>query len=325
MPVILTQHFSPGDRVYEDAEYSLYHYPKIYFSRVRPFDRFIYYRPLGKFAPRPDSKCYFGHGVLGEFFDDPIRKDHRFVNIIKGEQFRLLVPIIDQWSHYFETETARLPQFASSVRDISETAYYKILAAADASSATLSLLPSTESLEDIVAAAGLAVPPRDHFREISAIPPGAGYVPSGNTFLNVYESAALQERAREDHQLVLSVIQKEVHRRGGVTWYNNNVDLFARVGEERMLIEAKSLNSFRDTVHRMRYGIGQLADYAYRYQDELGDAKKVLAFAHAPSRDTAWVSAVLDQERTAFISASDSGIEALNEQARRLPFFRTRD
>jgi hypothetical protein len=246
MPVILTQHFSPGDRVYEDAEYSLYHYPKIYFSRVRQFDRFIYYRPLGKFAPRLDSKHYFGHGVLGEFFDDPMRKDHRFVNIIKGQQFRLLVPIIDQWSHYFETESLRPPQFASSVRDISETAYYKILAAADASSATLPLLPSTESLDDIIAAVGVTTPPRDNFREISEIPPGAGYVPSGNPFLNVYESAALQERARDDHQIVLRTIQKAVHRRGGITWYNNNVDLFARIGEERMLIEAKSLNSFRD-------------------------------------------------------------------------------
>jgi hypothetical protein len=258
---------------------------------------------------------------LGEYFDDPIRKDHRFVNIIKGEQFRLLVPIVDQWEHYFETETSRPPPFASSVRDISEITYYKILAAADVSSTAVSLLPSTESLEDIVAAGGLAGPPRDRFREIREIPPGAGYVPSGNTFLNVYESAALQERARKDHQLVLRAIQDEIHRRGGVTWYNNNVDLFARVGEERLLIEAKSLNSFRDTVHRMRYGIGQLADYAYRYQDELGDATKVLAFPQPPSRDTAWVSAVLDQERTAFIAASESGIKPLNEAAQRLSIF----
>ena len=41
MPVILTQHYSPSDRIYQDAEYSLYHYPKQYFSRIRPGDRFI--------------------------------------------------------------------------------------------------------------------------------------------------------------------------------------------------------------------------------------------------------------------------------------------
>ncbi len=116
----------------------------------------------------------------------------------------------------------------------------------------------------------------------------------------------------------MKVIQTEVHRLGGTTWYNNNVDLFARVGEERMLIEAKSFNEY-DTVNRMRYGIGQLADYAYRYQDELESPTKVLAFAQPPPRDAAWVGAVLDQERTAFISASENGIEPLNEAALRLP------
>jgi hypothetical protein len=318
MPVILTQHFSPGDRVYEDAEYSLYHYPKIYFTRVRPYDRFIYYRPLGKSASRSDSKHYFGHGVLGEVFDDPIRSDHRFVKIIKGAECRVLVPLIDQWSHYFETEDMRVPQFVSAVRDISETAYYKILAAADASSVSLSFLPSTESFDDIASFVPANKPPRDKFREINEIPPGAGYVPSGNTFLNVYESAALQERARKDHQSVLQIIQAQVQRRGGTTWYNNNVDLFARVGEERLLIEAKSLNSFRDAVNRVRYGIGQLADYSYRYQEEVGDAARVLAFARAPARDVSWVADVLDREDIAFVCASEAGITALNDTARGL-------
>jgi hypothetical protein len=319
VPVILTQHFSPGDRVYEDAEYSLYHYPKIYFTRVRPFDRFIYYRPLGKSASRPDSKHYFGHGMLGEFFEDPIRSDHRFVKIIKGQAFPVLVPLMDKWSRYFETEDPRPPQFVSAVRDISETAYYKILAAADASSVSLSFLPSTESYENVASVVTSYKGPRDNFREITEIPPGAGYVPSGNTILNVYESAALQERARKDHQSVLQIIQAQVQRRGGATWYNNNVDLLARVGEERMLIEAKSLNSFRDAVDRVRYGIGQLADYSYRYHEEIGDATRVLAFARAPAGDASWVADVLDRERIAFVAASDAGVTPLNESARRLP------
>ena len=319
VPVILTQHFSPGDRVYEDAEWSLYHYPRVYFSRVRPYDRFIYYRPLGKSAARRDSKHYFGHGILGEYFDDPIRSDHRFVKIIKGEEFPFLVPIVDGSSRYYETEGGRPPQFVAAVRDISETAYYKILAAGDVSSATMSQLPSTEDVEELPAILPFAAIPRDGFREITSIPPGAGYVPSGNTFLNVYESAALQERARRDHQSVLQIIQREVQRRGGVTWYNNNIDLYARIGESRMLVEAKSLNSFRDTVNRARYGIGQLADYAYRYQETVGSATKVLAFAHAPPREISWVGAVLDQERTAFVSATDAGIEPLNETAKSLP------
>ena len=97
------------------------------------------------------------------------------------------------------------------------------------------------------------------------------------------------------------------------------MDLYARVGEERLLIEAKSLNSFRDAVNRVRYGIGQLADYSYRYQEETGDAKRVLAFARPPAPEVSWVGVVLDRERIAFVCASDAGILALNETARALP------
>lgn len=320
MPVILTQHFSPSDRTYEDAEFSLYHYPRVYFSRIRPYDRFIYYRPLGKSRARTDSKHYFGHGMLGQWYDDPRRTDHRFVDLIRGEYFPLLVPLIDDLGHYFETETERQPQAQAAVREISETAYYRILAAGAASSGRLSLLPSTEAVHELptpLAAGGI---PRDRFREIMAIPAGAGYVPSGEGMLNVYESAALQERARADHQDALASIQSAVLRAGGSTWYNNNVDLFARMGEARFLIEAKSLNDVRDAVHRVRYGIGQLADYTFRYGDELQAPEKVLAFAAPPPREAAWLRDVLEQERTAFVSAHDGHVEALNARARTLPF-----
>jgi hypothetical protein len=320
MPVILSQHFSPTDRVYEDAEFALYHYPRVYFNRIRPYDRFIYYRPLGRAQPRPDSKHYFGHGVLGQWFPDPHRSDHRFVQIIQGQYFPTPVPLIDARTKYYETESDRQPQGQAAVRDISETAYYRILAAGDVSSAGLSLLPNTESLIDVPLPLAASSIPRDRFREITSIPPGAGYVPSGASPLNVYESAALQERARSDHQGVLALIQRAVQSRGGATWYNNNVDLFAEVGEERFLIEAKSLNDVRDSVNRVRYGIGQLADYAYRYGAELRGPRKVLALGTRPPRETAWLGAVLDQERTAFLLASDGVIEPLNDMAQQVPF-----
>jgi hypothetical protein len=320
VPVILTQHFSPSDRTYEDAEFSLYHYPRVYFSRVRPYDRFIYYRPLGRSRARFDSKQYFGHGILGRWYEDVRRPDHRFVDLIKVERFPVLVPLIDGQGHYYETESGRQPQAQAAVRDISETAYYRILAAAAVSSSTLSMLPSTETLLDLPVPLAAAPVPRDRFRQIIEIPPGAGYVPSGETILNVHESAALQERARADHQNVLQSIQAAVLRGGGATWYNNNVDLFAKMGERRFLIEAKSLGDVRDAVDRVRYGIGQLADYAYRYGQELEGPQKVLAFAAPPAREAAWLRNVLDQERTAFVSARDGAIEPLNESARALPF-----
>jgi hypothetical protein len=322
VPVVLSQHFSPADRTYEDAEFALYHYPRVYFNRIRPYDRFIYYRPLGKARSRPDSKHYFGHGVLGRWFDDPHRSDHRFVPIIQGQgqYFPTLVPLLDARGLYYETESDRQPQGQAAVRDISETAYYRILAAGDVSSAGLSLLPSTESLVDLPLPVAASSVPRDAFREISTIPPGAGYVPSGSLPLNVYESAALQERARSDHQGILTMIQQAVRQRGGATWYNNNVDLFAELGEQRFLIEAKSLNDVRDSVNRVRYGIGQLADYAYRYGAELRGPQKVLALGTRPPRETAWLGAVLDQERTAFLLAAEGVIEPMNDTAQRVPF-----
>jgi hypothetical protein len=320
VPVILAQHFSPSDRTYEDAEFSLYHFPRVYFSRIRPYDRFIYYRPLGKSRARADSKHYFGHGVFGQWYEDVRRPDHRFVDLIKAEPFPFLVPLADARGHYYETEGERPPQGQAAVRDLSETAYYRILAAAGVSSVALSLLPSTETLLDRPVPLAAAPVPRDRFREITSIPPGAGYVPSGEAILNVYESAALQERARADHQDVLQCIQSAVLRAGGATWYNNNVDLFARLGERRFLIEAKSLGDVRDAVNRVRYGIGQLADYAYRYGAELDGPQKVLAFATAPPREAAWLGNVLDQERTAFVRASRGRVEPLNDAARALPF-----
>ena len=91
MPVILSQIFSPTDRVYKDAEWSLYHYPRQYFTRVLPYDRFIYYRPHGKRAPRPDSSHYFGHGVLGQPHEDPFDTNQRYVPVIRSEPFMYLV------------------------------------------------------------------------------------------------------------------------------------------------------------------------------------------------------------------------------------------
>ena len=321
MPVILTQHYSPADRIYEDAEYSLYHYPKQYFSRVNAYDRFIYYRPLGKSAARADSKTYFGYGILGQWWPDPARTDHRFVPIVQGDAFPRRVPMMDSRGTYYETETATPPAFQSAVRSISETAYWKILAAADTSALGVSLLPSTEAIaaQPYAAAAGAPV---DKFRSATTIPPGAGYQPSGDNRLNVYESAALQERARADHQRVLQLVQREVLKRGGTTWYNNNIDLYARIGEARMLIEAKSLLDVRAAVDRMRYGIGQLADYEFRYRAELESPQKVLAFGSPPDAAASWIGSLLEDQRIALIANAGENLQPLNDSARALSIFK---
>lgn len=319
--MILSQIFEASDRTYKDAEWSLYHYPRQYFSRVSPYDRFIYYRPHGKRSPRPDSSHYFGHGVLGQPFEDPFNSSHRFVPLIKCEPFRRLVPLRDPAGRYYETESERPIVGQSAVRLIGEIAYQRIMAAAEMASLGISLLPSTE---EVVASSYYGAPvaaPADGIRQISEIPEGAGYVPRADHPVDVYESAALQERARADHQGILRLVHAEAHRRGASCWYNNNIDLVIDFGDERNLIEAKSLNDLRDAVNRMRYGIGQLVDYQVRYRAQLQGAKPVLAFGRAPDRETSWIATVLEETGIGFVSREYDRLIPLNGSAKSLRLF----
>jgi hypothetical protein len=322
MPVVLSQIFAPSDRVYKDAEWSLYHYPRQYFSRVTPYDRFIYYRPHGKRAARLDASHYFGHGVLGVPFDDVDDPNHRFVPLIRCERFQNLVPLKDAFGRYYETESDRPIQGQSAVRAIGEIPYQRILAAANVASVGISLLPSTE---EVAASAYLGTPippPIDEVRRITEIPAGAGYVPHGDYKMDVNESAALQERARADHQEILRRIAQLTRQKGGKFWYNNHIDLVVELDNQKSLIEAKSINDLRDVVNRMRYGIGQLMDYSVRYRAELQGASPVLAFGRPPDRDTSFVATILQENGIAFISQDEDALIPLNAAARSTPLFR---
>jgi hypothetical protein len=91
---------------------------------------------------------------------------------------------------------------------------------------------------------------------------------------SIYESANLQERARQDHQETLELIRKATARLGGSTFYNNYLDLYLRIGEHRFVVEAKSLNNPQRAVDRMRYGMGQLFDYRIRLAAEISGAHR---------------------------------------------------
>jgi len=160
--------------------------------------------------------------------------------------------------------------------------------------------------------------PKDILRKATVIPDGTGYVWNGSALPNLAESAALQERARADHQRVLQTITKTVDRLGGEWWFNNNIDLFARIGQQKLLIEAKSLVNPDRAVDRMRYGMGQLFDYRVRYEAELAGAKPVLAFGAPPIRGDAWVANILDANGVAFVGLLEGRLRALNRQAENL-------
>ena len=217
MPVVLSQRTWHNDPKYLDREGVIYHYPPQYRSRINAYDRFIYYRPATGASPEERS-TYIGHGLLGNPFSDPHREGFWYVPIAWYEQFRSLVPMAHGDLSY-ETEDMKRPQFQSAVRPIRETAYFRILAAGGVSAGReFSPLLTSESVVEAGYPLRLEAP-KDDLRVLTTVPEGTGYVPRGNDLPSVYESAALQERARRDHQVTLDLIRKEVQRAGGTCWY----------------------------------------------------------------------------------------------------------
>lgn len=318
MPVVLSQRTWHDDPKYLDREAVIYHYPPQYRTRVNAYDRFIYYRPATG-ALLEERSTYIGHGLLGNPFPDPNRDGYWFVPVTWYEPFRTLVPLMHGDISY-ELEEPKRPQFQSAVRPVRETAYFRILAAGGISAGReFSPLVTTESVMGF-GYASFHDAPKDGMRDLITVPPGTGYVPKG-PLPNVSEAAALQERARKDHQLTLDLIRIQVQRRGGECWYNNNIDLFARVGESRFLFEAKSLNDPRAAVDTMRYGMGQLFDYGVRYRAELEGATPVLAFGAIPASEVRWVAGILEENGVSCIGNTGDRLVPLNERAAILPLF----
>lgn len=320
MPVVLSQRTWHDDAKYLDREGVIYHYPRQYRGRINDFDRFIYYRPATG-APIEERSTYIGHGVLGVSYEDWARFDHYYVNIAWYEPFTNPVPL-RQADAFVETESSSGPQFQSAARPLRETAYYRILMLGGVSAGHEFAPPVTT---ETVLSAGysplVVEAPRDVFREATTIPEGTGYVPSGRALPSVYESAALQERARKDHNATLELIRRHAERLGGRCWYNNNIDLFVRCGDQSLLVEAKSLNDARESVDRMRYGMGQLFDYRVRYKAEVAGAEAVLAFGVPPDRATGWITTILQENGVAFVARDRERIVPLNERAASLAIF----
>jgi len=255
---------------------------------------------------------------LGTSVEDWANAGHWFIDIAWYEPFAHPVGLrLDDV--FVETESAAQPQFQSAARPISETAYYRILMLGGISAGReFKPLKTTASVVAEGYSPLITEAPKDPLREALLIPEGTGYVPSGKALPSVYESAALQERARKDHNATLELVRRAVVMLGGRCWYNNNIDLFARYGEEKLLIEAKSLNDPRQSVDRMRYGMGQLFDYNVRYKAEVSGAKPVLAFGAPPDRSTTWIATILEENGISFIARDGERLVPLNARAERL-------
>jgi hypothetical protein len=91
-----------------------------------------------------------------------------------------------------------------------------------------------------------------------------------------------------------------------------------RCGDQKLLIEAKSLTDPKQSVDRMRYGVGQLFDYRVRYRAEVAGADPVLAFGALPDRSTAWIATILEENSVAFVARDAERLVPLNRRAESL-------
>jgi len=306
---------------YKDVPFVIYHYPRAYFDEIRGGESFVYYRP-SRGASAREASTYFGCGILGEVTADPDDPNHRFVDIEKPIPFARPVPFEDPSGRMYESRLPNRSAFQGrSIRYIDDMDYYRILEAAGLTGIDFA---NAASVTDVIQGrvSPLRVPPKDPFRELTTVPPGTGYRPTGNGLPDVQDAAALQERARADHQETLKLLKIMVERRGGSCLFNNNVDLLASLGEERILVEVKSLTRPTATVDRMRYGMGQIFDYSVRYRAEIGRAKPVLAFGAMLNNETAWVADILQGNGVAFVARDKNDLLPVNQLAHDLLIFR---
>ena len=278
-----------------------------------PDDHFVYYRPA-KGSTASDAGTYFGFRRLGVPYADPIDPTLRFVDIKDYQKISVPVPVRNAvWT---ETGTTVSPQFQAAVRELSTYDYHRLLIAGGVTLGEIETLPTVDDLLDGLVSP-LSLAPKDVLRTAAAIPDGTGYVWQGGAMPNLAESAALQERARADHRNVLRHISR-LEARGGSWFYNNNIDLYAKIGEQRVLVEAKSLTNPARAVDRMRYGMGQLFDYRVRYEAEVAGAEPVLAFGTPPERRDAWIANILEGNGVALVGLINGSLRALNPRAERL-------
>jgi hypothetical protein len=320
MPVVLMQRAWRDDPKYKDTEFVVYHYPQQYFDRIGGGEKFVYYRP-SRGASTEQASTYFGCGELGDVWDDPYDARHRYVSISKPIRFAQPVPFADSLGKMYESHFGTRNAFqGQSIRYLDDLDYHRILAAAGLVGAVVAMAPT---IDDVIAgrASPLFTPPTDEFRSLLVVPEGTGYRPRGDG-PDVYEAAALQERARADHQSTVRLIKERVDASGGTCLYNNNVDILAEFSGRRFLIEVKSLNDAASAVDRMRYGMGQLFDYSVRYRAKIGKANPVLAFGKMPRNDVAWIASILQGNDVAFVASEAGSLKPMNDLARELPVFR---
>jgi hypothetical protein len=125
MPLILSQKLHRLE--YDDIVGEQYHYPRRYWSYVKPGEVFIYYHPSEK---RDAESYYFGMGRIGTVRPDPEKPGHRYAGIIDYIPFVKPVPF-KRNGEYLERRQEAGEQFFRAVRLVSQEILDRIVARAE--------------------------------------------------------------------------------------------------------------------------------------------------------------------------------------------------
>jgi hypothetical protein len=133
MPLILTQNESNSESHfdYADVEGVQYQYPNQYRNKIKPGERFIYYRGSIDLNRKKRTPHYFGHGIIADVGLDsppntPLGKRLWLATIDEYSQFDTPV-LFTHEGEYLETNGRRRGYFQPGVREVSEPDFDEIL------------------------------------------------------------------------------------------------------------------------------------------------------------------------------------------------------
>ena len=115
---------------YDDIPGEQYHYPRRYWSYIKPGECFIYYHPAETHDPR---SYYFSVGRIGEVRQDVSRPDHRYAEILDCILFERPVPFKEE-RDYLEAKPGVGTLFFRAVRLIGQEVWDRILTRAQVDS-----------------------------------------------------------------------------------------------------------------------------------------------------------------------------------------------
>ncbi len=168
MPLVLVSNEvnATNDYDWKDITGEQYHYPNQYRNRIKPGERFVYYRGVRRLGGKRGQPEYFGSGLIGDVWRDPevpvetAKRDWAwFCHIEDYVPFPSPVPAQTNGTFFEEIPSNH---WGVGVRELTDSVYGRIIAAAGLSvtedgGVTDKVVPIMPPFADVVLPASLSV------------------------------------------------------------------------------------------------------------------------------------------------------------------------